>query len=253
MKKHFLDMEKSELVIQVKDSKQDRELIANLDFVSQDDETLDTQTIAPIKKHLGTLFRIRRTVVILVRKQIEWFEQHPNFESSMNREDLKPLIRLINKEGQLLFRHGLSGFEGARQLLIDIYDQVMPLKDKVEKKKIKGGAASDPNVWTWFDGRVRVVKKYGSVAKGKLWTYKEASIRFDNMKRFYIFLKEAGVSVPDHNSIYIIEQIEKTPSGIKSTGFYQVALSQEHLGRNVNLVYKSINNPRLVMRIYRKM
>ena len=61
----------------------------------------------------------------------------------MKKDEIQPLVRLVNKEGQLLFKYELSGFGGERDLLIEIYNQIMPLKDRVYKNKKKAQDARE--------------------------------------------------------------------------------------------------------------
>jgi len=252
MERFFLDLDRSDLLIQERDIKEDKTLVENLNILENEDKTLNAP-IESIKAHLAKLFQIRRIVIQLVRKQIQWINNHSNMEFPIKQEDIQPLVRLVNKEGQILFQHGLSGFGGERELLIDIYNEIMPLKDKVKKTKLIAGRAAAPTMWTWIDGGIRVVKRYGGLLKGRKWNREEARKRFNTMFQFYEFLKGAGVRVPDHNSLHINEEWIKTKSGIKRTGYYQVVLSQEGLGTDVAYVYRNTNDEALIRRIYRQM
>ncbi len=251
MEDHFLQLEGLEFIIESRDIAKDKKLVKELNLEEKEDPEL-TAPIESIKKHLHQLFQVRRLVIRLVRRQIRWVKDHKDMEFPIKKEAIQPLVRLVNQEGQLLFRYGLSGFQGEKGLLIEIYNEIMPLKERVKKEKIAGGRATDPTVWTWVDGRIRVIKKFGSLAKGSKWTYDQARSRLENIKRFYTFLKAAGVSVPDHKALAIVEQWKKTPSGLKPTGYYQVVLSQEHLGRNVALIFQDTNNKNLIRKIYRQ-
>ncbi|MBW2983765.1 hypothetical protein KY361_01475 [Candidatus Woesearchaeota archaeon] len=252
MKGIFTSVDKFEFLVDERDSRKDREMIAELSDIERKD--VGERALAEsIKGHINELFSVRRALAAVVAKEIVWFKEHKSFESAFKREEVQPLLGLVRQEGELLFDNGLSGFKGERELIVEIYNQVMPLKERVKIEKVGKGRASTVFSWTWIDGRIRVVKKYGMLTMGRKWSYEQAKKRLENNKRFYAFLKEAGVSVPDHNDLYVIEQWEKTPSGARPTGYYQAVLNQEHIGKNAALLIRESSNRRFIRALYRQM
>jgi|TARA_B100001971_G_C18210992_1_gene550669 hypothetical protein len=249
MKGCFLSVGGLESVINKRDQKGDKRLVSRLDKIEEEDRA-EGYTIESLKQGVAKLLQIRRMVSELVRRELGWFKENPSFRMGFKREDIQPLARLVKREGDLLFENGLSGSEGEREVLIGIYNQVMPLRDRIKREKIGGGRATTAYTWTWMDGRIRVVKQFGSFEMGRRWSYEQAKKRLASNREFYAFLKEADVSVPDHNSLYIMEQWKKTPTGPKPTGYYQAVLNQEHVGKNMGSIFRETNSDSFIIRLF---
>jgi hypothetical protein len=184
--------------------------------------------------------------------QIEWVEKNENAVLE-NYRLFQQFVELIREEGKLLFEHNLSGDKNEKDLLDEIYTQILPLKERITlKQKLSGGIVG--NVWRynilgWGD---IVIKTYGG---GRKWTKEMAQARAEIQREYYEFLRSKGVPVPSKGQIYVLSEYEKREleKGIFPTGYFKKVTIQRFIGIDGDTFLENEQNTEKIRVVFTKM
>lgn len=234
-----------------KDIKYDKK---TLNFISEAIEQESDHEIRLILAIMLDRMKLLNNIYIRIRRilltQIEWIKDN---EDSVLKEhqNIRQFLRLIKEESFLLYEHNLSGLKNERQLLKEIYDQIMPLKERITIKKLDEGAVCAPLlIEPKIAGRPYVFKKY---AGSKDWliklikrglTLKEAKQRKKMLEKYYNYFRMAGINVSPRSAINVIKYGKNN---------YQVAMKEAFIEHNVEGIFRSSINPKeVILDIYEK-
>lgn len=211
--------------------------------------------IKQILKYVLEKMKLLNNIYIDLKKtildQINWFiERGKNiwFEHEYMRE----FIRLIEEEASLLSETGLT-HESCKQVLKEIYDQIMPLKERYEIQHIGTEACTPILIKPKFGGHPYVFKRYGSMgyairAIGRHLKREEALQQKEVLLQYYDYFRKAGINVPHRGAIQVI-MLGRDKDGKK---FYGVALKERYILENVHSLFKNLEIPDdRILKIYK--
>lgn len=196
-------------------------------------------------KKLNSVYKHLR--VILKRQQF-WLKKHEN-SVLKEHEGIKEFLRLLREENTLLYSHNLTG-DDEQHLLIEIYNYIMPLKDRVSKvQDIKYGAVGVKSVFRTMDGEEFVLKRIG---RDKNWTQENAIKRVNMILTFYQHLKQLGVPLPPPEIVHAVVQTEINHGKISEKGF-QTAIKQKFYGLDCRNMFIKERDKSKIARVYNKL
>lgn len=205
---------------------------------------------------LNVIFGMLREILI---EQIEWLDKNKDHfwtedgEIKMQRERIQEFIRLVKNEATLLYEHGLPGKPSEAELLVEIYNHIMPMKDRVRKiEELSGGQVGINSLYEALGGNDFVFKRIG---RKKEWTRENAAARAQLMMDYYRFLRSQGVPVPSEYNVHVIAELEKKEmeKGINPTGKFQVAVKQRYFGPSCKTFIMGETDEQKIINLFNKM
>jgi hypothetical protein len=177
----------------------------------------------------------------IIKKQVEWIEENQDTIWA-HHEKLQELLRIIRRESELLERSDLIGKKNERTVLVEIYNHIMPLKERViSREKFEGGVAGDTGSIGFMDNSEIVLKGYG---REKQWSKEQAMAGAAIFKEYYQFLIEKKVPIPEENVMKVVSNVESEnlQKGIKFSNCFHFSVKQEYIGPDINTILKTTKN-----------
>jgi len=121
--------------LQKKSEVKEKETIKALDeAIEKETDEVAKNNLIEIRQELIELLWIIEKLKVPLLKQSKWFEDNKE-NIWKEHHKIQDLIVALNEEAQFLFRKGLSGEKGERQILKEIYEYIMPLKYRLKPTK----------------------------------------------------------------------------------------------------------------------
>ncbi|HJO01628.1 MAG: hypothetical protein QGI89_03085 [Candidatus Woesearchaeota archaeon] len=219
-----------------------------IDRESDPDIQLILSSMLDRMRLLNNVYTHLRKIIIA---QIEWLKHNEDLDNK-DPQGIQEFLRLVKEESFLLYEHGLSGDRNERDLLKEIYDETMPLRERIKIKRLDEGATCAPLlIEPAIAGTPYVLKKYGgsndwilNVIKRGL-TLEEAKQRKRVTNEYYDYYRNAGINVPPRGAFAVISHGKNN---------YQVALKEEFIHNNVEDIFRtSTTSKELIIEIYEKL
>ena len=101
-----------------------------IDRESDPDIQLILSSMLDRMRLLNNVYTHLRKIIIA---QIEWLKHNEDLDNK-DPHGIQEFLRLVKEESFLLYEHGLSGDRNERDLLKEIYDETMPLRERIKIK-----------------------------------------------------------------------------------------------------------------------
>jgi len=134
---------------------------------------------------------------------------------------------LIEQEATLLFKHNLSGKKNEEELLKELYEEVIPLKDRITLEKPTQGFKSSCLIAVPRFGHPYILKRITAEKRADLfpdgWTKNMAQQRLEILLEYYNFLGSIGIRIPPNDAFFVYRK--------GATDNYYAAIKQKYIGK----------------------